>query len=340
MARTKKHVSEMRRPRKKTPADAYRLPLRMCESADGDIYQKVLPVSHCESHAHSFAMRKRAPKMSQPVKKPRADALTSALPICEIADGEFIQSVVGRLQSVVDSLPTESDLDKNDRDRAKVRSFAMRKHVAEMQLQPPRFAALKQHCIDVIAGLQAGMYPPYAIDNASPYAIDNADGLVSQSGTDAFQTTVNRKLLKLQRRYYNDRHSWTWTDHFKLHHTVWLSNYVFRVPVEGLNTKRYRNEGVEAFNKTLSKRCNMFNSVANKERVAKFAGGCYQCRADGAVYVRDCLHDPQQHLVSLFAVAPGTSLPINVLKTKRFCTVTLARVSDMNSTFSASAPHV
>ena len=29
-----------------------------------------------------------------------------------------------------------------------------------------------------------------------------------------------------------------------------------------------------------------------------------------------------------------------VLKTKRFCTVTLARVSDMNSTFSASAPHV
>ena len=330
----------MRRPRKKTPADAYRLPLRMCESADGDIYQKVLTVSNCESHAHSFAMRKRAPELSQPVKKPRADALTSALHICEIADGEFIQSVVGRLQSVVDSLPTESDLDKNDRDRAKVRSFAMRKRVAEMQLQPPRFAALKQHCIDVIAGLQAGMYPPYAIDNAAPYAIDNADGIVSQSGTDAFQTTVNRKLLKLQTRYYNDRHSWTWTDHFKLHHTVWLSNYVLRVPVEGLNTKRYRNEGVEAFNKTLSKRCNMFNSVANKGRVAKFAGGCYQCRADGAVYVRDCLHDPQQHLVSLFAVAPGTSLPINVLKTKRFCTVTLARVSDMNSTFSASAPPV
>ena len=248
----------------------------MCESADGDIYQKVLTVSNCESHAHSFAMRKRAPELSQPVKKPRADALTSALPICEIADGEFIQSVVGRLQSVVDSLPTESDLDKNDRDRAKVRSFAMRKRVAEMQLQPPRFAALKQHCIDVIAGLQAGMYPPYAIDNASPYAIDNADGIVSPSGTDAFQTTVNRKLLKLRKRYYNNRHSWTWTDHFKLHHTVWLSNYVLRVPVEGLNT-----------------------------------GGCYQCRADGAVYVRDCLHDPQQHLVSLFAVAPGTSLPIN-----------------------------
>ena len=107
---------------------------------------------------------------------------------------------------------TESDLDKNDRDRAKVRSFAMRKRVAEMQLQPPRFAALKQHCIDVIAGLQAGMYPPYAIDNAAPYAIDNADGIVSPSGTDAFQTTVNRKLLKLRKRYYNNRHSWTWTD--------------------------------------------------------------------------------------------------------------------------------
>ncbi len=105
-------------------------------------------------------MRKRAPELSQPVKKPRADALRSPLPICEIADGEFIQSVVDRIQSVVDSLPTEADLDKNDRDRAKALSFAMRKRVAEMDLQPPRFAALKKHCIDVIAGLQAGMSPP------------------------------------------------------------------------------------------------------------------------------------------------------------------------------------
>jgi hypothetical protein len=31
---------------------------------------------------------------------------------------------------------------------------------------------------------------------------------------------------------------------------------------------RYRNEGVEAFNKTLSKRCNMFNSAGNKGLLA------------------------------------------------------------------------
>ena len=39
------------------------------------------------------------------------------------------------------------------------------------------------------------------------------------------------------------------------------------------NIWRYRNEGVEAFNKTLSKRCNMFNSAGNKGRVAKVEGG-------------------------------------------------------------------
>jgi hypothetical protein len=311
MARTKKHVSEMTEPaRKKSPAYALRLPLRMCESADGDIYPSSVDTletkagldrkKYLQSYAHSFAMRKRAPDVSKPVKIPRAYAVRSPLPTGEISDGEFIQSVVKRIPTVVYSLPTEADLNKNERHRAKALSFAMRKRVAEMHLKPPRSAALKKQCVDV----------------------------------------THLKLVKLRERYYNDSHSWTWTDHFKLHHTVWLSNYVLRVPVEGLQTKRYRNEGVEAFNKTLSKRCNMFYSDANKGRVAKFAGGCYQCRADGAVYVRDCLHDPQQHLVSLFAVAPGTSLPINVLKTKRFCTVTLARVSDMNSTFSASAPHV
>ena len=41
MARTKKHVSEMSKPGKKPPAYALRLPLRMCESADGDILQRV-----------------------------------------------------------------------------------------------------------------------------------------------------------------------------------------------------------------------------------------------------------------------------------------------------------
>jgi hypothetical protein len=33
------------------------------------------------------------------------------------------------------------------------------------------------------------------------------------------------------------------------------------------NIWRYRNEGVEAFNKTLSKRANMFNSAGNKSRL-------------------------------------------------------------------------
>jgi hypothetical protein len=257
----------MSRPGKKPPAYALRYPLRMCESADGDIYPSGVDTLETKadlerkdtgrSNAHSFAMRKRAPELSQRVKKPRAYALRSPLPICDLADEKFIQSAV-------DSLPTEADLNRNERDRAKALSFAMRKRVAEMHLQLPRFAALKNHCLDVIEGLQAGMYPPYAIDNA--------DGLLSPSRTDAFQTTVNRKLLKLRKRYYNNRHSWTWTDHFKLHHKVWLSNYVLRVPVEALNTPvithdtcprrvLYRNEGVKAFNKTLSKRCNMFNSA-------------------------------------------------------------------------------
>jgi hypothetical protein len=35
------------------------------------------------------------------------------------------------------------------------------------------------------------------------------------------------------------------------------------------NIWRYRNEGVEAFNKTLSKRCNMFNSAGNKGNLSK-----------------------------------------------------------------------
>jgi hypothetical protein len=125
----------------------------------------------------------------------------------------------------------------------------MRKRVAEMHLEPPRFAVLKKHCIDVIAGLQAGMYPPDAIDNE--------EGIVSTSGTDAFQNNVNRKLLKLRKRYYNNRHSWTWTDHFKLHHTVWLSNYFLRVPVEALKTAAIAHDA--------------------------FPGGSYQCRAHGAV---------------------------------------------------------
>jgi hypothetical protein len=44
-------------------------------------------------------------------------------------------------------------------------------------------------------------------------------------------------------------------------HVVWMCSLYG-------NIWRYRNEGVEAFNKTLSKRCNMFNSAGNKGRLA------------------------------------------------------------------------
>ena len=230
MARTKKHVPEMSKPAKEPPAYALRYPLRMCESADGDIFQSE---DGDRLYHHSFVMTKRAPDLSQPVKRPRVD--------------------VEKIETVVDSFPTEADADINERGQDKALSIAMRKRVAEMHLEPPRFAALKIHALDVIAGLQAGMYPPYAFDNA--------DGLLRPSGTDALRTTVKRKWLKLRKRYYNNRHSWTWTDHFKMHHTVWLSNSVLRVPVEALNTPviaheacprrvLHRNEGVEAFNKT------------------------------------------------------------------------------------------
>jgi hypothetical protein len=65
-----------------------------------------------------------------------------------------------------------------------------------------------------------------------------------------------------------------------------LSSYVLHVPVDALNTTVIGHDG--------------------------FPGGCTKCRADGAeVYVRDCLHAPQQHLVPLFGVALGTSLHIN-----------------------------
>ncbi len=50
------------------------------------------------------------------------------------------------------------------------------------------------------------------------------------------------------------------TNYIGSNHVVWMCNLYG-------NIWRYRNEGVEAFNKTLSKRCNMFNSAGNKERL-------------------------------------------------------------------------
>ena len=51
MARTIKHVSEMSRPpRKKPPAYTYRLPLRMVESADGDIYPSGVDTLETKAH--------------------------------------------------------------------------------------------------------------------------------------------------------------------------------------------------------------------------------------------------------------------------------------------------
>ena len=50
------------------------------------------------------------------------------------------------------------------------------------------------------------------------------------------------------------------------------SHYVWMCSIYG-NIWRFRNEGVEAFNKTLSKRYNMFNSAGNKGRVEKTEGG-------------------------------------------------------------------
>ena len=227
MARTIKHVSEMSRPpRKKPPAYTYRLPLRMVESADGDIYPSGVDTLETKAHLE---------------RRDTEEAILETKRFCTVTlaresdmNSTFSASAVGCI---------------NERDRAKTLSFAMRKRVAEMHLEPPRFAVLKKHCIDVIAGLQAGMYPPDAIDNE--------EGIVSTSGTDAFQNNVNRKLLKLRKRYYNNRHSWTWTDHFKLHHTVWLSNYFLRVPVEALKTAAIAHDA--------------------------FPGGSYQCRAHGAV---------------------------------------------------------
>jgi hypothetical protein len=63
--------------------------------------------------------------MTRPVKKPRAYALRYPLPICEIADGELIQSGV-------DTLETKADLDRNETGQSNALSFAMRKRAPEL----------------------------------------------------------------------------------------------------------------------------------------------------------------------------------------------------------------
>ncbi len=92
------------------------------------------------SKALSFAMRKRVPERSQPVKKPRPSVRRYPILGTYIADEE-------KVQSVVDTLQAKSDMDRNERERAKALSYAMRKRVAEMA-----------HCQDVIESLQGGMH--------------------------------------------------------------------------------------------------------------------------------------------------------------------------------------
>ncbi len=168
------------------------------------------------------------------------------------------------------------DEEVNEIRRRKALSHAMRKRVAEMHLQPPRFAPLKGQ-----------MYPLTASEIAD-------DSEQRQSRVDAFQLKPKkrsyamstkrdlavrqklRELLKLEqktRRRVHTRHcnkptSWTWTNHFRQHHTVWRSNYIvryvllskiirqttpkekLRVPPQGACT----NSGVEPFNPTVNAR--------------------------------------------------------------------------------------
>ena len=227
-------IPDTNEPVKKPRPSALRYPLPS-EIAEGELLQSGVDTlqtradldrnEHGRSKALSFAMRKRAPEMSQPVKKARPSVRTS-YPIQKTNS-----TGVEKVQSVVDTFQAKANLDRNERIRSKALSLAMRKRVAEMA-----------HCQDVLEGFQ--------------------------------ERSHARK--RDHKRHRNKRISWTWTDHFLLHHSVWLSNQSHRV----------RNKGVEACNKMRSKRCNMFNS-AGKEGHDTFAGGCTECRADGAVYIPD-----------------------------------------------------
>jgi hypothetical protein len=153
-------------------------------------------------------MTKRVVELRVPVKK--RYALMYPLPATEMEDGELGQSGGATLQ--------RTDEEVNEIRRRKALSHAIRLRVAEMQ-QPvtKRFAPLK------------GQMSPLS-------ATENSEGAQKQSGVEAFQSTVNRRLLKLEKKArkrehkktYNKRTSWTWTKHFRLHHTVWMSNYILR----------------------------------------------------------------------------------------------------------------
>jgi len=199
-------IPDTNEPVKKPRPSALRYPLPS-EIAEGELLQSGVDTlqtradldrnEHGRSKALSFAMRKRAPEMSQPVKKARPSVRTS-YPIQKTNS-----TGVEKVQSVVDTFQAKANLDRNERLRSKALSLAMRKRVAEMA-----------HCQDVLEGFQERLH-------------------------------ARRRDHK---RHRNKRISWTWTDHFLLHHSVWLSN----------SSHRFRNEGVEAWK-----------------------------RADGAVYIPD-----------------------------------------------------
>jgi hypothetical protein len=89
--------------------------------------------------ALSYAMKKRAPEISQPVKKPRPYALRYPLPASEIADGELIQSGV-------DTLQIKADLDKISVKGAFIRNEKTRRGNGTFQRCNRRFTGSTTRC--------------------------------------------------------------------------------------------------------------------------------------------------------------------------------------------------
>ena len=159
--------------------------------------------------------KKHVPEMTKPVKKPRAYALRYPLPACEIADGELIQSGVDTLETL-----QRTDEEVNEIRRRKALSHAITLRVAEMQ-QPvtKRFAPLK------------GQMSPLS-------ATENSEGAQKQSGVEAFQSTVNRRLLKLDTQAAPDPAA---------------PDPAAPIPFASVpdQPERYVNEGVDALNRRI-----------------------------------------------------------------------------------------
>ena len=164
----------------------------------------------------TYAMTKRVEEVRVPVKK--RYALMYPLPATEIEDGEVGETGGATLQ--------RTDAEVNERGRKKALSYAMKKALSYAMRK--RVAGMQQPVKKGIAPLKRQM--------SSVSTTVNAKGAQKQSGVEAFQSTVKRRLLKLEKnarrrehkKTYNKRTSWTWTKHFLLHHTVWMSNYILR----------------------------------------------------------------------------------------------------------------